>query len=265
MTKYQCDPDQIEYHGCSQVPFDFMGGMVGHFGYELKMECYPDVSFKTQSEDSVPDAAFLFCDQVVVFDHIEKEMYLVKIQSSKVIERYTWFEEMESRLSRIIPNAATPCAKQQQSDFSITLLHDQKSYIDNIYSSLESIKDGESYEVCLTTQLSSSVALDHASPSTFYKTLRKNNPAPYGAFLTMPSHSLACSSPELFIKVDLERKVSMKPIKGTMARAPFSEGLDYTAWLKHDQETAKKLERSEKDRAENLMVRLYKKIHKSRL
>ena len=50
------------------LPFDFNCGFVGYFGYELKADCEGDNAF----ESSMPDAAFVFADRLLAFDHYEK-------------------------------------------------------------------------------------------------------------------------------------------------------------------------------------------------
>ena len=50
------------------LPFDFNCGFVGYFGYELKADCEGDNAFQS----SMPDAAFMFADRLIAFDHYEK-------------------------------------------------------------------------------------------------------------------------------------------------------------------------------------------------
>ena len=55
------------------LPFDFNCGFVGYFGYELKADCEGDVPHHS----SMPDAAFIFADRLIAFDHYEKCTYLL--------------------------------------------------------------------------------------------------------------------------------------------------------------------------------------------
>ncbi len=47
------------------LPFDFNCGFVGYFGYELKADCGGDAAHRSP----LPDAAFVFADRLIVFDH----------------------------------------------------------------------------------------------------------------------------------------------------------------------------------------------------
>ena len=59
--------------GDCDVPFGLLGGFVGYFGYELKALC--GGAFVHRS--TLPDAAFVFSDRLLVFDHAEQTCYLV--------------------------------------------------------------------------------------------------------------------------------------------------------------------------------------------
>ncbi|CAG8584072.1 10537_t:CDS:10 [Paraglomus brasilianum] len=63
---------------CDTIPFDFHLGMVGFFGYEMKIESLPGyvVPSKQQVSNHKPDAAFIFATQAVIFDHRERNIWL---------------------------------------------------------------------------------------------------------------------------------------------------------------------------------------------
>lgn len=82
----------------------------------------------------------------------------------------------------------------------------------------EFIKDGESYELCLTTQMRKK--LGDSNRLGIYLHLREKNPAPYAAWLNFSKEDLTicCSSPERFLRLDRDGVLEAKPIKGTIAR-----------------------------------------------
>ncbi|MCO5550314.1 hypothetical protein L7F22_003798 [Adiantum nelumboides] len=121
----------------------------------------------------------------------------------------------------------------------------RKQYMEDVKSCLEYIREGESYELCLTTQLQKRVnSLDALG---LYLTLRKMNPAPYAAWLNFGPEEVCvcCSSPERFLRLDQNGILEAKPIKGTIPRGQSQA---------EDEALRIKLQYSEKDRAENLMI-----------
>jgi para-aminobenzoate synthetase len=123
------------------------------------------------------------------------------------------------------------------------VLHDSpEAYLENIAACRREIFEGESYEICLTTELRSEGTLD---PVPAYRALRARNPAPYAALLRLGELSVLSSSPERFLRVDREGVVESRPMKGTAARMAEPSA---------DAGRAAELRRDEKTRAENLMI-----------
>ena len=57
------------------------GGLIGYLGYELKAECGGDRAHRSDN----PDAAMLFADRAIAFDHHEHAVYLLAL-ADDVIE-----------------------------------------------------------------------------------------------------------------------------------------------------------------------------------
>jgi para-aminobenzoate synthetase component 1 len=77
-----------------------------------------------------------------------------------------------------------------------------------------------------------------------YKTLRNENAAPFGAYISLPEGKILSCSPERFLQVR-DRNVETRPIKGTRPRGDGPE---------QDRQLLEELRSSAKDRAENLMI-----------
>ncbi len=131
---------------------------------------------------------------------------------------------------------------EEPAELRFQLRHDRQAYLARINRCLEEIAAGETYEVCLTNEITSQVSVD---PLDLYRILRRRNPAPYAAFLRFDTLSIASSSPERFLRIDRHGIAESKPIKGTARR---------DADPLRDAEIAETLRTDEKNRAENLMI-----------
>jgi para-aminobenzoate synthetase len=212
-----------------ELPFDFIGGYAGYLGFELKAECGAAAAHTSP----LPDAALVFCDRVIAFDHRERMVHLVALG-----EPGAWLDRTEARLRALREPAPPP----PPGALRFALCDAPDEYLEKIAACRREIFEGESYEICLTTALRSDGALD---PLAAYRVLRARNPAPYAALLRLGDVSVLSSSPERFLRVDREGIVESRPMKGTAARA--AEPLE-------DAGRAAALRRDDKTRAENLMI-----------
>jgi len=104
------------------------------------------------------------------------------------------------------------------------------------------IRDGEVYQLCLTTEVSVETdVVDHE----LYRLVRAHNPAPHQGLFRSGEVSMVASSPETFLQVSPTGVVTTKPIKGTRARGHTPES---------DAALAEELASSDKEQAENLMI-----------
>ena len=115
-------------------------------------------------------------------------------------------------------------------------------YLADIAECQERLREGESYELCLTNTIEAEVNED---PLDLYLRLRQINPAPFSAYLRFGDLAVLSSSPERFLRVDRDARVEAKPIKGTSRRGETAA---------EDASLAAKLRGDEKNRAENLMI-----------
>ncbi len=220
------------------LPFDFNCGFVGYFGYELKLECGAEFAHRAP----LPDAALLLATQMIAFDHQEQTTYLLYFGKTTDAEQAdTWFQAIAARLEALPPLPEIQPAPQPE-PVLFRFQRSRSTYLQNIEQCLQQIREGESYEICLTNRLYTHTPLD---PLAFYRHLRHHNPAPYSGFLRFGEFTIVCSSPERFLKLDRQRWVETRPIKGTSPRGQTPQA---------DLQSRERLRRSEKDRAENLMI-----------
>ena len=186
----------------------------------------------------------MLCDRLIAFDHAERHVYLLALADPSGAEAAcAWLARTAERLGEIAcepPPLPPPPAAPGTLRFE---LHDSpEAYLANIAACRREIIEGETYEVCLTTELRSDGSLD---PLRAYRALRARNPAPFAALLRLGEQSVLSSSPERFLRVDRDGVVESRPMKGTAARVaePFEDAC-----------RAAELRRDKKTRAENLMI-----------
>ncbi len=248
-----------------------------------------------------PDASFVFADRFVAIDHDEGDIFVVELGDAEAKDvgiqhevdakvkamgigrrrtpeetdavRCAWMRETCEKIASISPAVGRGDAKQRKSSATdtrdplaaMTPNRDRATYMSDVAQCLTAIRQGETYEVCLTNQLlvprsemglgnDETIDVEH-----LYQTLRTVNPAPFAALYNVTSqiwgteahvktdrrYAICCSSPERFLQITSEGLVESKPIKGTKKRSN-----DATK----DAAIAASLKNSEKDRAENLMI-----------
>jgi para-aminobenzoate synthetase len=226
------------------LPFDFTGGYVGYFGYEVKADC----GSPNRHRSPVPDAAWLFADRVIAVDHQEGFTYAVCLAEDTpqaAREAADWLESTLADLTCVAterPPLPVPPAPADPGAAEPWLVRDRATYLADIEACKRELRAGTSYEVCLTN-----AARLPAPPDAleFYRTLRRDNPAPYAAFLRFGELEVAGSSPERFLRIGRDGTAEARPIKGT---APRAEGPEEDARLRDA------LASDAKTRAENLMI-----------
>ncbi|MEO8689248.1 MAG: aminodeoxychorismate synthase component I [Solirubrobacteraceae bacterium] len=218
-----------------ELPFDLTGGFVGYLGYEVKADCGSPLRHRSRW----PDAQFILSDRLIVFDHVAGHTYAVCVARSEG-DADAWLEQTVGELEALAP--LPPDAGSNAGPVEFTPSRERSRYLDDIAACKREIAAGESYEICLTNELHSSIEVD---PLTLYRELRRRNPAPYAAFLRLGRMSVLSSSPERFLHIDRDRWIEAKPIKGTAPRGATAPG---------DRRIRDALATSEKTRAENLMI-----------
>ena len=237
------------------LPFDFTGGYVGYFGYEMKADC----GSPNRHTSDVPDACWLFADRLIAVDHLKRFTYAVCLAEDTpqaAREAEDWLESTLAQLTFVatepdptatpaLPTDPGPTDPGLDPDLGAAepwLVRDRATYLADIESCGRELRAGTSYEVCLTN-----AARLPAPPDAyeFYRVLRRVNPAPYAAFLRFGDVDVAGSSPERFLRITRDGTAEARPIKGT---APRGAGPEEDARLRDA------LAVDAKTRAENLMI-----------
>ncbi|NVM93615.1 aminodeoxychorismate synthase component I [Arthrobacter wenxiniae] len=241
-------------------PGDFTLGWLGWLGYELKGEtggaaardaaaaagATPPGPNTPPGPTPPPTAALLFAGRAVVVDHQERCLFLLTLAEANHPasgqEAADWARGARDAVAALAETDDAPVAPLPAPVF---VLRDGESrYKAMIAASRTEIREGNSYEVCLTTQLEAHTP-GRLDAWDVYRALRHRSPAPFAAFLRMGATAVCSTSPERFLRIDAAGLMRAEPIKGTRRRDadPVAD-----AALKAD------LAASLKDRAENVMI-----------
>ena len=218
------------------LPFDFQTGLVGFFGYEFRN----DVGLPTPRRSATPDAAFVDSERCIAFDHAERRVYLIARVGASSDDAAMWFDRTERALFGQARTGSHPVL--QHKPVVAHLADGPKTYLAKIRHCQTQLAAGESYQICLSSEFS---ARCDVRAFEAYTALRGLNPAPHAAYLRFGDLAILSSSPERFLRVDPDRAVWAKPIKGTCPRGNTAED---------DARLAEWLRKDEKTRSENLMI-----------
>jgi para-aminobenzoate synthetase len=220
-----------------------LGGFVGYLGYECKADCgAPNVH-----RSDMPDAALMLANRVVAVDHAAGRTHVLALApDGEEDDAGRWLEVATEVVAAAIASPPPPRPLAPPSDpgghVTFSCGRGREQYLADIGRCHAELEAGESYEVCLTDQISTDASPD---PFDLYRRLRRSNPAPFAAFLRFGERAIVSSSPERFLSVDRDRVVQARPIKGTISRHPDeAEDAARRAALAED----------EKTRAEHLMI-----------
>ena len=244
----------------------FTSGAVGFFAYDAvrQIERLPDLA---KDELGVPDACLLFFDEVLAFDHVRKQIWLMVTADVTLLAPDKAYRNAVLRLAKLEKRLAGPLPKlsnvKGNGKLKVNYRTRKKDFLAAVERTKEYIAAGDVFQTVLSQRFDMEPGLD-----TFqvYRALRTVNPSPYMYFLrftpdgvlggsvekskkpskniAVGSIELAGSSPELLVRVH-DGKVEYRPIAGTRRRgANEAEDLALESEMMHD----------EKERAEHVML-----------
>ena len=247
----------------------FTAGAVGFFSYDVvrQIERLPELS---KDELGVPDACLLFFDEILAFDHVRKEIWLVVTADvtrgkpadayAKAIER---LNKLEKRLAQPLPKLPIPRLKGK---LKVKHRTSKRDFLAAVDRTKEYIAAGDIFQAVIAQRFDVEPEVDSFQ---VYRALRAVNPSPYMYFLritpegplggrsvssktpakkakapTAQTIELAGSSPELLVRVN-QGKVEYRPIAGTRPRGATEE---------QDQALADEMINDQKERSEHVML-----------
>ena len=147
--------------------------------------------------------------------------------------------DLISRRAWLCGNATLPDLEvkaPRPATLTFTPLKSRAEYEADIARVIRYIVDGDIFQANLAQYFTASLP-EGFDPYAHYLHLRQLNPAPFSAYMNCGDRIIASTSPERFLQIK-DGKIETRPIKGTLS-VQFPPSM---------------LERSEKDRAENIMI-----------
>lgn len=239
----------------------FQGGAAGLLGYDLgrQFERLPRPAY---DEFQVPAMAVGLYDVVVAVDHVAGRAWVISQgfpelepaarhrrakERLEEVRRWLVSPPPESRPSAQTEHAAVIEADRLAPQYSagihaaLTSNFSGPGYLAAVRRAIDYIVAGDVFQVNLSQRLLCPATSDSV---TLYLRLRERNPAPFAGYFDLGEFQIVSASPERFLKVR-DRMVEARPIKGTRPRRPCPEA---------DRSAGEELQRSVKDRAENVMI-----------
>jgi anthranilate synthase component 1 len=261
--------DALSGHKPARIPGlpPFTAGAVGFFAYDAvrQIERLPELA---KDELGVPDACLLFFDEVLAFDHVRKQIWIVVTADVTLSSPDEAYSDAVRRMNRLEKRLAHPLPKlptvKRGAKVQVTRRTRKRDFLAAIERTKKYIAAGDIFQAVLSQRLDVETGMDSFQ---VYRSLRTVNPSPYMYFLRVtpegtldgsfppkasskkskrpePALELAGSSPELLVRVH-GGKVEYRPIAGTRPRgATEKEDLAFETEMMHD----------EKERAEHVML-----------
>ena len=205
----------------------FTGGALGYLSYDFGRRL---MGMPTRG-GGFPELAMGIFDWAVLADRVERRCWIVG-------------ESVPRDLAEKLEVAARgPAVSPQRTALQGRPRHlvNKEEYAHAFQRIQHYLHEGDCYQVNYAQPFEADFTGDTLP---LYRTMREQNPAPYGAYLPFPFGHVLSSSPEQFLQL-IDGVVTTRPIKGTRPRG--------TAAVE-DEWLAQELQASEKDRAENLMI-----------
>jgi anthranilate synthase component 1 len=226
---------------------DFFGGAVGYTSYDSVryVETLPD---STTDDLNLPDMYFMFYDETIVFDHLNKTIKVVCAAHIDERDIQDIYEDAVNKIDNVTNKLRTPVMTlsddiTEKGELSLKFSSNFKKsdFLQAVETCKEYIRAGDVIQTVLSQRLQTEI---NAKPINIYRTLRVINPSPYMFYIKMKDLELIGSSPEVMVKVN-DENINVRPIAGTRKRGSTTE---------EDELLAKELLSDPKELAEHIML-----------
>ncbi|KAI3906573.1 hypothetical protein MKW98_009481 [Papaver atlanticum] len=240
----------------NELPDAFCGGWVGYFSYDtVRYAESKKLPFSAAPKDdrNLADLHLGFYDDVIVFDHVEKRVYVIHwVQLDRYSSVQEAYEDGMSKLDILTstvhdidtPRLAAGSVNIQTPLFGSPLktsTMSSETYKKAVLEAKEHILAGDIFQIVLSQRFERRTFAD---PFEVYRALRVVNPSPYMTYLQARGCILVASSPEILTRVK-KGEIVNRPLAGTIRRGKTAE---------EDKMAEKQLLSDEKQCAEHIML-----------
>ncbi|MDX2082751.1 MAG: chorismate-binding protein [Rickettsiales bacterium] len=210
----------------------------GYLSYEVASD-FEKLPKSPKSFINLPKIWLINFAVILEFNHSKKTIYVNYTNKTKLAQSLKFIDDKIAK-NKFKSKKFLTKVKNISSNFS------NESYLKAISDIKKKIIQGDFYQTNLTRKFFGEFEqkLNHKNNFELFLRLTKSSPANYSAFFKFDENYIISSSPELFLYAKNQFILS-RPIKGTSARATD---------LKQDQKNKLFLKKSNKERAENLMI-----------
>ena len=221
-------------------------GIFGYLGYDM-VRLMEELPSPNRDPIGIPDAVLIRPRVVLVFDSIEDTITVVTpVRHDSDVPAGIAFNFAVERLMTVIDNLDTLILSSADGDPGPLAVPPSSNttpaeYEAKVLRAKEYITAGDVFQVVLSQRFEAPFPLP---PLSFYRALRRVNPAPFLYFLDFGGFAVAGSSPEILVRVR-DRVVTVRPLAGTRPRG---------ATPHEDNALEEELLADPKERAEHLML-----------
>lgn len=206
----------------------FTGGLVGVSGYDI-VRLFEHLPAPTDKQTSVPDAAFVAPESLLVFDHLTRRVALLHAGSET--ERAALRKDVIRLLRGPVPTPPDDVfVSPATASFS------EAEFCERVAACKEYIASGDIYQIVLSVLFRGKT---NVAPFQVYRAMRLINPSPYMFFFKFDDLSVVGSSPEALVRLH-GSTASLRPIAGTLPRGstPEEDAANESALLADPKEAA---------------------------
>ncbi len=205
----------------------FKGGLAGYWSYEFGKSA--ELPFSVHDTPNYPSVRLGLYTQFYYYDHKAEKGGWVCWANDGSNE-----EALKQKFAAKITEHKPPPVSSAVPEASWVSDTSEAGFIESVTKARSAIRAGDIFQVNLTRRLTAQIPEKFDALGAYYKA-RTMNAVPFGALLRFPDLDVLSFSPESFLSVSPPGEILSRPIKGT-------------ATAEED------LARSEKDRAENIMI-----------